>query len=41
MNGNSRLVDKKSLDTFAKAIYGVIMSDITEIITSLDAPATV
>ena len=29
MTNNSRLVDKKSLDTFAKAIYSVIMSDIT------------
>lgn len=26
---NSKLVDKKSLDNFAKAIYGVISSDIT------------
>lgn len=29
MNANSKLVDKKSLDNFAKAIYGVIISDIT------------
>lgn len=29
MNANSKLVDKKSLDNFAKAIYSLIISDIT------------